>query len=205
VGDATLHRFYVLHFLLPFILAAVSVVHLLFLHVTGSNNPLGVNRDIGRVPFHPFYTSKDLVGILIALFMMFFVRLLVPDLFLEPENYTPANPMVTPAHIKPEWYFLWVYAILRAVPNKTGGVVALLMAILMLLSLPFTDSRGHGCQWCEVKQSIFWGFVTVWLLLTWLGRCPAEEPFITCAQVMSVLYFSYFLHPFFPYLLDLEG
>lgn len=195
VNDATLHRFYVFHFLLPFVLAVLGVCHLVFLHRTGSRNPLGVRRDSAKVPFHPYYVWKDFVGFMVVFGLMSVVTLLTPDLFLEPENYIPANPLVTPAHIKPEWYFLWVYAILRAVPNKLGGVVALFSAILILFILPFAD-RGKdmvGCTWCVIKQGMFWGFVSVFLLLTWLGRCPAEEPFIFAAQVVRVLYFLFFI------------
>lgn len=157
VNDATLHRFFVFHFLLPFVLMALGMCHLVFLHRTGSSNPLGVRRDSARVPFHPYYVWKDLVGVLVVMGLMAGVRLLVPDLFLEPENYTPANPLVTPAHIKPEWYFLWVYAILRAIPNKLGGVVALFAAVLVLAILPWVD-RGKcnvGCTWCVIKQFFF--------------------------------------------------
>ena len=132
---------------MPFVLVALVGVHLIFLHTTGSSNPLGVRRDRMRVPFHPYYVWKDLVGVVVVMGLMLVVRLLLPDLFLEPENYIPANPLRTPAHIKPEWYFLWVYAILRAVPNKLGGVVALFGAILILAVLPLMGRRKHmiGC------------------------------------------------------------
>nr|BDC91888.1 cytochrome b [Notomastus sp. GK-2021] len=191
VNDATLHRFYVLHFLLPFVLSALSVSHLLLLHTTGSTNPLGLQSDIGRVPFHPFYVWKDLLGVSIAIMAMFFVALLYPHLFLEPENFIPANPMVTPTHIKPEWYFLWVYAILRAIPNKVGGVLALFLAILILLSLPFSHTA-TGCQWSAPKQALFWSFIVIWLLLTWLGNCPAEAPYIFATQIITSAYFLFF-------------
>lgn len=157
VNDATLHRFFVLHFLMPFVLVALSGCHLVFLHVTGSRNPLGINSDCAKVPFHPYYTLKDLVGVVAVMVLMLVVRLLVPDLFLEPENYIPADPLKTPAHIKPEWYFLWLYAILRAVPNKLGGVVAMFSAVAVLATLPITDRgiRMLGCTWCIVKQLMF--------------------------------------------------
>lgn len=195
VSDATLHRFYVFHFLFPFILAVLTLVHLVYLHVDGSRNPLGVNRDAARVPFHPYYIWKDLLGIFVAIGIILWVRLLAPDMFLECENYIPANPLVTPVHIQPEWYFLWVYAILRAIPNKLGGVIALFGAVLILLALPIVD-RGKdiiGCTWCVVKQFMFWFLIGDFLFLTWLGRCPAEEPFNTAAQVGRVLYFLFFI------------
>lgn len=137
VGDATLHRFFVFHFLLPFIIAVFSGVHLVFLHLTGSTNPLGVSGNVGRVPFHPYFTVKDILGIIITFSVFGVIVFLFPDVFAEPENYIPANPLVTPNHIKPEWYFLWLYAILRAIPNKLGGVVALFSGILCLGALPF--------------------------------------------------------------------
>ena len=194
VNDATLHRFFVLHFLLPLLLAVLAGAHLVFLHTTGSSNPLGLNRDAARIPFHPYYVWKDVVGIAIALWFILLVSLLLPDLFLEPENFIPANPLVTPAHIKPEWYFLWVYAILRAIPNKLGGVMALFLAILILGVLPFIDTSKNiiGCAWCPVKQLIFWSLIGTFLLLTWLGSCPAEEPFNTAARTLRFLYFAYF-------------
>lgn len=147
VNDATLHRFFVFHFLFPFVLVVLTVCHLVFLHQTGSRNPLGINRDRARVPFHPYYVWKDMVGVVLTLWSILLVRLLMPDLFLEPENYIPANCLVTPAHIQPEWYFLWAYAILRAIPNKLGGVVALFSAVLVLAVLPFMD-RGKDMVGC---------------------------------------------------------
>lgn len=193
--DATLHRFFVFHFLLPFILIVLSVIHLVFLHLTGSRNPLGVRGDIRRIPFHPYYTVKDILGIFITLGFFGVIILLLPDLFLESENYIPANPLVTPNHIQPEWYFLWLYAILRAVPNKLGGVVALFAGILCLGVLPFLLMVGGGM--CGLGQSIFrqflfWVLVGDFLVLTWLGSCPAEDPFNFSARLTSVIYFSYY-------------
>lgn len=166
--DATLHRFFVFHFLFPFILVLLSGVHLVFLHITGSRNPLGIRTDTVAVPFHPYYVWKDLVGVMATFWGMLFVTFVVPDLFSEPENFTPANCLVTPAHIKPEWYFLWAYAILRAVPDKAGGVCALFGAILVLATLPFTDKGRDrvGCPWCIIKQGIFWSLVRVFIFLS---------------------------------------
>lgn len=195
VNDATLHRFFVFHFALPFILVVLVMVHLVLLHRTGSRNPLGVRRDAVRVAFHPYYVWKDLVGVGVVLGGMLYISLLRPDLFLEPENYIPANALVTPAHIKPEWYFLWVYAILRAIPNKLGGVVALFVAILILFSLPFLDHGRErvGCGWSVVKRVMFWSLVATFFVLTWLGRCPAEEPYNLAAKLAGAGYFSFYL------------
>lgn len=193
VRDATLHRFFVFHFLLPFILVVFSGVHLIFLHLTGSTNPLGVNGNRFRIPFHPYFTVKDVLGILVMFFMFGVIVLLLPDLFAEPENYIPANPLVTPNHIKPEWYFLWLYAILRAIPNKLGGVVALFAGILILGVFPFfLIVRGGLCGIgvSRFRQFFFWCLVGVFIILRWLGSCPAEEPFNFVAQVSSLIYFG---------------
>jgi ubiquinol-cytochrome c reductase cytochrome b subunit len=204
VRDATLHRFFVFHFLLPFILVVLSGVHLIFLHLTGSTNPLGVNGDMGRVPFHPYFRIKDLFGVSLAVMGLGLVVYVYPDLFVEPENFIPANPLVTPNHIKPEWYFLWLYAILRAIPNKLGGVIALFLGILCLGIFPFIIRRfGETCGmgYSYIGKVLFWVLVLDFFLLTWLGRCPAEDPFNLYAQVMSIVYFfSFFLFSFWNYI-----
>lgn len=136
IGTPTLLRFYVLHFVTPFVIGLVIVVHMVFLHRAGGNNPLGIEGHGDKVPFHPYYTSKDLVGFRLMGWALAYVCLLQPDLFVEPENYIPANSLVTPIHIQPEWYFLFAYAILRSIPNKRGGVLALVCSVLVLLVLP---------------------------------------------------------------------
>jgi ubiquinol-cytochrome c reductase cytochrome b subunit len=200
VSDATLHRFFVFHFLLPFILVVFSGVHLIFLHLTGSTNPLGVNGRMVRVPFHPYFTVKDILGIVITFVGFGAIVLVFPDLFAEPENYIPANPLVTPNHIQPEWYFLWLYAILRAIPNKLGGVIGLFAGILILGAFPgFLIMSGgrYGMGLSTMGQALFWCLVGVFLILRWLGRCPAEDPFNFFAQLRSVAYFiCYFVYAF---------
>lgn len=136
VDNATLNRFFSFHFLIPFIILGTVIIHLLFLHQTGSNNPLGLKRESEKIPFHPYFTIKDLAGFLIILASLTILTLLSPNLLGDPENFNPANPLVTPVHIQPEWYFLFAYAILRSIPNKLGGVVALIMSILILAVLP---------------------------------------------------------------------
>nr|YP_003934268.1 cytochrome b [Dendropoma gregarium]ADI79379.1 cytochrome b [Dendropoma gregarium] len=194
VDNAALTRFYTLHFLLPFLITGVSVLHLLFLHETGSNNPLGLNSDGEKVPFHVYYTFKDLVGFVVLMFGLIMLVLFFPQLLKDPENYIPANPLVTPVHIQPEWYFLFAYAILRSIPDKLGGVLGLVSAVLVLLLVPLIGSRKfRSLSYYPISQISFWGFVGVFLILTWIGSCPVETPFVELGQVFTVLYFSYFL------------
>uniref|UniRef100_A0A0S2N0H2 Cytochrome b n=2 Tax=Eurythoe complanata TaxID=167815 RepID=A0A0S2N0H2_EURCO len=194
VDSATLTRFYALHFLMPFVVAALSIIHLLFLHQTGSNNPLGINSNSDKVPFHWYFTSKDVVGFLFLLLFLSMLALLSPNMLNDPENFIPANPLVTPTHIKPEWYFLWAYAILRSIPNKLGGVVAMFTAILVLLILPFThNSPRRGLAFYPANQIAFWSFIANATLLTWIGGCPVEPPYEFLGQVFTLLYFLYFL------------
>nr|YP_010714126.1 cytochrome b [Menida metallica]WDD39689.1 cytochrome b [Menida metallica] len=193
VDNATLTRFFTLHFLLPFIISAMVIIHLLFLHQTGSNNPLGLNSNYDKSPFHPYFSIKDLMGIMITLFMFSLLVLLEPRTLGDPENFIPANPLVTPVHIQPEWYFLFAYAILRSIPNKLGGVLAMLMSILIILLPMFTNkSKFQGNTFYPLSKSLFWMMVTIILLLTWIGARPAEEPYIFTGQVLTMLYFSYF-------------
>nr|YP_009431900.1 cytochrome b [Johnius carouna]ATA66324.1 cytochrome b [Johnius carouna] len=198
VDNATLTRFFAFHFLLPFIVAAATFLHLLFLHETGSNNPLGLNSDADKIPFHPYFTYKDLVGFAILLICLTSLALFVPNLLGDPDNFTPANPLVTPPHIKPEWYFLFAYAILRSIPNKLGGVLALLASILVLMVVPVLHtSKQRGLMFRPITQFLFWVLIANVLILTWIGGMPVEHPFVVVGQVASVLYFSLFLI-FFP-------
>nr|WEW63419.1 cytochrome b [Macroscelides proboscideus] len=190
VDKATLTRFFAFHFILPFIIAALAMVHLLFLHETGSNNPLGLISDSDKIPFHPYYTIKDLLGMLLTILLLAGLVLFSPDLLGDPDNYTPANPLNTPPHIKPEWYFLFAYAILRSIPNKLGGVVALVMSILILAIMPLLHTSKHrSLMFRPISQCLFWILVADMLTLTWIGGQPVEDPFITIGQVASMLYF----------------
>nr|AMJ17388.1 cytochrome b [Rondotia menciana] len=194
VDNATLTRFYTFHFLLPFIIVMLTMIHLLFLHQTGSNNPLGVNSNLDKIPFHPFFIFKDLIGFIILIMMLTLLTLINPYLLGDPDNFIPANPLVTPVHIQPEWYFLFAYAILRSIPNKLGGVIALLMSILILIILPFTfNKKIQGIQFYPLNQIIFWSFLMITILLTWIGARPVENPYIITGQLLTILYFSYFL------------
>lgn len=194
VDNATLNRFFAIHFVLPFIVAAVAIIHIIFLHQTGSNNPLGINPDRDRIPFHSYYSIKDALGYSIALSLFLIITLFAPDLLTDPENFIVANPLVTPIHIKPEWYFLWVYAILRSIPNKLGGVLALFAALLILFTLPFTKlNKKRGLIFYPINQLLFWVLVSSWLILTWIGGRPVEDPFITIGQVFTILYFIFYI------------
>nr|YP_010192738.1 cytochrome b [Arma chinensis]QZP40918.1 cytochrome b [Arma chinensis]URT60186.1 cytochrome b [Arma chinensis] len=194
VDNATLTRFFTLHFLLPFVIAAMVIIHLLFLHQTGSNNPLGLNSNYDKSPFHPYFSIKDLMGAMFTLFLFIMLVLLEPRTLGDPENFIPANPLVTPVHIQPEWYFLFAYAILRSIPNKLGGVLAMLMSILVImLPVIINKSKFQGNAFYPLSKSLFWMMVTIIILLTWIGARPAEEPYIFTGQVLTVLYFSYFM------------
>nr|YP_010632190.1 cytochrome b [Cybister brevis]WBP62304.1 cytochrome b [Cybister brevis] len=194
VDNATLTRFFTIHFLLPFIIAAMVMVHLLFLHQTGSNNPMGTNSNIDKIPFHPYFSFKDIMGFIILLMTLTMLTLLNPYYLGDPDNFTPANPLVTPIHIQPEWYFLFAYAILRSIPNKLGGVIALVMSILILMILPFTNiSKFQSMKFYPMNQLLFWSFIVISILLTWIGMRTVEDPYILTGQILTVLYFLYFV------------
>nr|AXS65173.1 cytochrome b [Coleoptera sp. 11 KM-2017] len=194
VDNATLTRFFALHFLLPFIVSAMVMIHLLFLHQTGSNNPLGLNSNVDKIPFHPYFSLKDILGMIIMLMMLISLTLINPYLLGDPDNFVPANPLVTPVHIQPEWYFLFAYAILRSIPNKLGGVLALVMSIAILFILPFTNQKKIlSMQFYPINKLMFWSLVTIVLLLTWIGARPVEDPYILTGQMLTILYFSYYI------------
>ena len=194
VDNATLTRFFSFHFLFPFIIAAFTIIHLLFLHQTGSNNPLGINRNSDKIPFHPYFTYKDIFGFVIILIFLTFLTLIAPYILGDPDNFIPANPLVTPPHIQPEWYFLFAYAILRSIPNKLGGVIALVISIAILFILPFTNKFSfQSNQFYIINQILFWIITITVILLTWIGARPVEDPYITTGQILTILYFLYFI------------
>nr|YP_003345175.1 cytochrome b [Muraenesox bagio]BAI53300.1 cytochrome b [Muraenesox bagio] len=194
VDNATLTRFFAFHFLLPFVVAGAAIMHILLLHETGSNNPAGLIPGPDKIPFHPYFSLKDLLGLAAVLMTLILLALFNPNVLGDPDNFIPANPMVTPPHIKPEWYFLFAYAILRSIPNKLGGVMALLSAILVLLLVPAMHiSKHRALTYRPMSQALFWILVADMLVLTWIGGMPVEHPFVTVGQIGSVLYFSLFL------------
>nr|UFZ12967.1 cytochrome b [Protohermes davidi] len=193
VDNATLTRFFTFHFILPFIVMALTMIHLLFLHQTGSNNPLGINSNFDKIPFHPYFSFKDLIGFLILLMTLILLTLMNPYLLGDPDNFIPANPLVTPVHIQPEWYFLFAYAILRSIPNKLGGVIALVMSIAVLFFMPLIKSNFQGIQFYPINQIFYWIMVILLILLTWIGARPVEDPYILTGQILTILYFLYFI------------
>jgi len=195
VNNATLNRFFALHFVLPFVLAALVLMHLIALHDTaGSSNPLGVSGNYDRITFAPYYLFKDLITIFIFLFVLSVFVFFMPNALGDSDNYIMANPMQTPAAIVPEWYLLPFYAILRSIPNKLLGVIAMFSALLIILVLPFTDlSWSKGLQFKPLSKIIFYIFLANFLILMQLGSKHVESPFIEFGQISTVLYFSYFL------------
>nr|YP_009700008.1 cytochrome b [Dermestes coarctatus]QEK77744.1 cytochrome b [Dermestes coarctatus] len=194
VDNATLNRFYTLHFLLPFIIAALVMIHLLFLHQTGSNNPLGTNSNIDKISFHPYFSIKDSVGFILMISILLILNLTNPYLLGDPDNFIPANPLVTPVHIQPEWYFLFAYAILRSIPNKLGGVIALVMSIAILFIIPLTNKKKfQSNQFYPINKILFWTLVSIILLLTWIGARPVEDPYIFIGQTLTIIYFLFYI------------
>lgn len=192
VDNATLNRFYSLHYLLPFLIAGASIVHIAALHQYGSNNPLGTNSSVDKISFYPYFYVKDLVGwVGLALLFSFFVYF-YPNLLGHPDNYIPANPMSTPAHIVPEWYFLWVYAILRSIPNKLGGVAAIALVFIGLFALPFLHtSPTRSSTFRPLYRKFFFLLVADSILLVWIGQEPVEDPYIFIGQCASLYFFLY--------------
>lgn len=194
VNNATLNRFFSLHYLLPFVLAALSVMHLIALHQHGSGNPLGTTGNLDRIVMHPYFSFKDLITIFLFLLFLSYFIFFNPNMLGHSDNYIEANPMVTPVSIVPEWYLLPFYAILRSIPNKLLGVLAMIIAILILLILPLVDlSRLRGLQFRPIGKLFFWLFIANFFLLMWLGSQHVEDPFIVLGQISTFFYFSYFL------------
>jgi len=195
INNSTLNRFFSFHFILPFIILIFIILHLFFLHLTGSSNPIGLNRNLYKIPFHPYFTFKDLLGFTLILLFFLIIILQHPYIFGDPDNFTPANPLVTPTHIQPEWYFLFAYAILRSIPNKLGGVIALTMSILILYTLPIISKSPYSQPSSLIlsNQITFWLFINTFILLTWAGAQIIENPYIIIRQILTILYFIFFI------------
>lgn len=191
VDNPTLNRFFSLHYLLPFLIAALVVLHLIALHLHASNNPLGLNSNIDKLPFHPYFTSKDLVGFVVFGIIFSYFIFFQPNLLGHPDNFIPANPLVTPAHIVPEWYFLPFYGILRSIPNKLMGVIMMFISILILYLLPFLPvSILRSSTFRPLWSPFIWIFFFNFILLGWIGSKPAEDPFIIIGTLSTIYYFT---------------
>nr|YP_010554644.1 cytochrome b [Ceratopsyche cerva]UYO79277.1 cytochrome b [Ceratopsyche cerva] len=194
INNVTLNRFFSLHFILPMVIAVMVIIHIFFLHETGSNNPLMINKNLDKIPFHPLFTLKDLLGMMFMIFLLIMFSLMYPFNLMDPDNFMLANPLSTPPHIQPEWYFLFAYSILRSIPSKLGGVIALLMSILILFIMPFIFNKTiQGNQFFFFNKILFWFFFMMFLILTWIGAKPIEFPFVNIGQIFTVLYFSFYL------------
>lgn len=193
VSYPTLTRFYMLHFLIPFIIVFLVALHLFYLHNTGRSNPLGIRSSSFKLPFHYYYSIKDILGFVIYFFLLLSVAFLLGYSLIDAENFILSNPLVTPTHIQPEWYFLFAYAILRSIPNKLGGVVALVISIIILFLLPFTNnSYVNSTSFSLLKRFVFWIFVVCFIILTWLGMIPADYPYTFLRIIITCSYFILF-------------
>jgi len=197
VRNATLNRFFSIHFLLPFILSALIIVHIASLHERGSTNPTGVKRDSDKIIFHPFFSLKDIITPIILILFLLIIIFINPNVLGDPENYNPANPIITPIHIQPEWYFLFAYAILRSIPNKLGGVVALALRIFILLFNPFTKVKWSSCKFNPTKKLIFWTIAFSFIILTWGGAQQIEKPFEEIRKITRIIYFLIIISIYF--------
>uniref|UniRef100_UPI0030027317 cytochrome b n=1 Tax=Cocconeiopsis kantsiensis TaxID=3082010 RepID=UPI0030027317 len=194
VSNPTLNRFFSIHFVLPFVIAGLTLIHLALLHKEGSNNPIGSDTGIDDIPFYPYFVSKDVFAF--SCFLVFFATFVFyfPNVLNHPDNYIPADPLETPAHVVPEWYFLPFYAILRSIPHKAGGIVAMLGAILVLLIIPFNNtSEVRNTTYRPLFKVFFWLFLSDFALLMWVGQKPVRDSFILLGQIATVYYFAFFL------------
>ena len=205
VDDATLHRFFSLHYLFPFIILALVGVHIILLHEQGSNSVLGTNFKVDLIPFNPYFIFKDLFSTLLLLFIFNFYAIKHKPAIIDADNYVLANPLVTPAHIVPEWYFKTFYAILRSVPDKLGGTILLVLSIVALIIFPFlTNSKVNSGFFRPIFQFFFWLFIMDFIILAWIGGQPVEDPYYLIGQIATCYYFLYFLF-ILPVLVKIEN
>nr|YP_009002068.1 cytochrome b [Cryptocellus narino]AGL11930.1 cytochrome b [Cryptocellus narino] len=190
VSNPTLTRFFTMHFIMPFLILMMVIMHILFLHEKGSSNPLGLPNNTDKSPFHPYFSWKDLMGFMMITTLFMHLTLNMPFTLSDPENFNPANPLVTPVHIQPEWYFLYAYAILRSIPNKLGGVMALIMSIMVLMLNPLSKHKFKTLNLSPQNKIMIWSFFSTFLLLTWLGAQPVEPPYELISQLLTMTYFT---------------
>jgi quinol-cytochrome oxidoreductase complex cytochrome b subunit len=194
VDNPTLNRFFSLHFTFPFIIVGAVLIHLVLLHEVGSNNPLGLTLKTDNVPFYPYFYVKDLFGLMILLLSFFIFIFYYPNTLGHPDNYIEANPMKTPLHIVPEWYFLPFYAILRSIPNKIGGVIAMFGSLLVMLTIPFTNSSEiRSTAFRPIFKICYWLLVVAFFLLGWVGQMPVEYPYTEIGVISMIYYFLFFI------------
>nr|YP_010324949.1 cytochrome b [Dermacentor steini]UNO54130.1 cytochrome b [Dermacentor steini]WPQ69984.1 cytochrome b [Dermacentor steini] len=194
VDNNTLIRFFSLHFLLPFMLLFLVMIHIFLIHMKGSSNPLGTSMNIDKISFHPYYSIKDVLGIFVMFLGFTFVSILWPYSLMDAENFNIANPLITPPHIQPEWYFLFAYAILRSIPNKLGGVVALVMSIIIVVTFSFSmNNKMSSFYFNKWKKILFWSLANCFIMLTFLGAMPIEYPYDLMSKIFTTLYFAMFI------------
>lgn len=194
VDTPTISRFFTFHFIIPFIILALVVIHITLLHLTGSSNPTGIINNSDKVGFHSYFSFKDILGIILVLLGFMVICIYYPLVLGDDENFNAANSSVTPHHIQPEWYFLFAYAILRSIPNKIGGVIALALSVLVLYLMPFTFlGKLKSSIFYPLNKTIFWLFIVTVVALTWIGICPVEPPYVLTGQVFTFIYFLFYL------------
>jgi quinol-cytochrome oxidoreductase complex cytochrome b subunit len=194
VDNPTLNRFFSLHFTMPFVIVGAVLIHLILLHEVGSNNPLGLTLKTENIPFYPYFYTKDLFGLMVLFFVFFTFVFYYPNTLGHPDNYIEANPMKTPLHIVPEWYFLPFYAILRSIPNKIGGVIGMFGSLIILLTIPFTNSSEiRSTAFRPIFKVSYWLLVVAFLLLGWVGQMPVEYPYTEIGVISMIYYFAFFL------------
>nr|WIM51613.1 cytochrome b [Parabathippus shelfordi] len=193
VGNPTLIRFFAFHFILPFIIMFMVILHLFFLHETGSGNPMGLGSDCDKIIFHPYFSIKDIYGLLLFMIFYMMICMLAPYIFMDVENFISSDPLVTPVHIQPEWYFLFAYTILRSIPSKIGGVIALLFSVLILYFFPLMFNNSFRSVGFYMNKYIYWVIVVNWMMLTWIGACVVEMPYMLLGMMFSFIYFVMFI------------
>nr|DBA43895.1 TPA_asm: CYTB [Bombus personatus] len=198
INNDTLNRFYSFHFILPFIILLMVFIHLMILHITGSSNPLHSKMNIYKINFHPYFSIKDLITLILVLIIFMLINLQYPYLLGDPDNFKMANPMITPVHIKPEWYFLFAYSILRTIPNKLGGVIMLFMSIFILYIIPLINLNNlKNNKFYFMNKILYWWFINIFIMLTWLGGQMIEYPYTNLNMIFTFLYFFYLIFSFF--------